>query len=176
MTDESKTEELMSEEPVEKVESKDSDLELEQARKNLEEMTKKYTYLAAELDNTNRRFERERVNLLKFGNEKLLKDLLDVVDNFERTIEAIGSDSDEKIQNIVTGIEMVKKQFVESLGKFGLEPVEAIGKEFDPNFHEAIGKEMKEKAKDEEVIKEYQKGYILNGRLLRASKVIVNKK
>ncbi|MCM2351895.1 MAG: nucleotide exchange factor GrpE [Bacteriovoracaceae bacterium] len=133
----------------------------------------KYFYVAAEMDNYRKRMEREKENLLKYGNERVLSDLLDVVDNFERTISMLAPDEDQKVKNIVIGLDMVKKQFCDTLSKHGLNAVEAVGKDFDPNFHEALAQEYAEGKKPNEVIKEFQKGYILNGRLLRPAKVIV---
>lgn len=133
----------------------------------------KYFYIAAEMDNYRKRMERERENLVKFGNERVLSDLIEVMDNFERTIQMLKFDEDEKVKNILTGLEMVSKQFLDTLTKHGLTPVEAIGKDFDPNFHEAMAQEYVEGKKPNEIIKEYQKGYTLNGRLIRASKVVV---
>lgn len=133
----------------------------------------KYFYIAAEMDNYRKRMEREKENLLKYGNERVLNDLLQVVDNFERTIDMLKPDQDAKIKNIVTGLDMVKKQFLDTLGKHGLTPVESIGKDFDPNFHEAMAQEYAEGAKPNQIIKEFAKGYTLNGRLVRASKVVV---
>ena len=135
----------------------------------------KFYYLAAEMENAKRRFEREKVNIIKFGLEKVLKDMLDVVDNFERTVDAAANEEDEKVKNIVEGIQMVRTQFLDVLKKQGLEQVEAMDKEFDPNFHEAMAQQEAEGKEANVVIQEYQKGYILNGRLLRASKVIVSK-
>ncbi len=133
----------------------------------------KYFYIAAEMDNYRKRMEREKENLIKFGNERVLSDLIQVMDNFERIIESLKPDQDPKIKNIVTGIDMVQKQFTDTLSKHGLTPVEAVGKEFDPNFHEAMAQEYAEGVKPNFVIKEFQKGYTLNGRLLRAAKVVV---
>ena len=140
-----------------------------------EDFKKKFYYLAAEMENMKRRFSKEKENLLKFGNEKILSSLLDVVDNLERTVQAIGTEEDEKIKNIANGIKMVHGQFVGVLEKNGLNTVEAVGKPFDPRFHEAMAHQPVEGKDDDEIISEYQKGYILNGRLLRASKVIVVK-
>lgn len=134
----------------------------------------KYFYIAAEMDNYRKRMERERENLLKYGNEKVLSDLIEVMDNFERTIEMLKFDKDEKVKNILTGLEMVSKQFLDTLSKHGLTPVESVGKDFDPNFHEAVAQEYVEGKKPNEVVKEFQRGYILNGRLLRAAKVVVS--
>jgi molecular chaperone GrpE len=133
----------------------------------------KYFYVAAEMDNYRKRMEREKENLLKYGNERVLSDLLEVVDNFERTIDMLKPDEDQKIKNIVFGLDMVRKQFIDTVSKHGLTPVESVGKEFDPNFHEAMSQEYAEGKKPNEILKEFQKGYILNGRLIRPAKVVV---
>lgn len=133
----------------------------------------KYFYLAADYENFRKRTERERENLLKYGNEKVLSDLLEVVDTFERTIDMLRPDEDQKVKNLVIGLDMVNKMFLDKLNRHGLSMVESLGKDFDPNFHEALAQEYQEGKKPNEVIKEFQKGYILNGRLLRAAKVVV---
>lgn len=133
----------------------------------------KYFYVAAEMDNYRKRMEREKESLLKYGNERVLSDLIEVIDNFERTVDMLKGDQDEKIKNIVTGLDMVRKQFLDTTAKHGLAPVEAVGKDFDPNFHEALAQEYVEGKKPNEVVREYQRGYTLNGRLLRAAKVVV---
>lgn len=135
----------------------------------------KYFYLAAEMDNLRKRTARERENLLKFGNEKILSDLVEVIDNLDRTLSALEGETDKKILNIVTGIDMVRKQFLEVLGNNGLERIESLGQIFDPNFHEAMAQQASPEHEDETIINEYQKGYVLNGRLLRPAKVIVVK-
>lgn len=134
----------------------------------------KYFYIAAEMDNYRKRMEREKENLLKYGNERVLSDLLEVVDNFDRTIGMLKGDQDQKVKNLVVGLEMIEKQFLDTMGKHGLTPIQSIGKEFDPNFHEAVAQEYAEGKKPHEVIKEFQKGYTLNGRVMRASKVVVS--
>jgi molecular chaperone GrpE len=138
-----------------------------------EDFKAKYFYMLAEMDNMRKRFERDKENSLKFGLENILRDLIEVVDNFERTTDMLRADQDKKIQNIVVGIDMVRKQFLDTLSKSGLTQVASLGKVFDPNFHEAMGMEAHDTAKENEVIKEYQKGYTLNGRLVRAAKVIL---
>jgi molecular chaperone GrpE len=135
----------------------------------------KYYYLAAEVDNMKKRFEREKENLLKFGNEKVLSGLVGVLDNFDLTVNALKNDNDDKVQNIVKGIDMVRGQFLEVLKQNGLTTVESLGKVFDPNFHEAVAEQDAPGKAAQEVVVEYQKGYILNGRLLRAAKVVVAK-
>lgn len=183
----SETEEKVEVETEVEIEAVEGEVVDEQEEENLENVesieTKneeedfkaKYLYLAAEMENTRRRFEREKESLIKFGNEKVLSGLLDVVDNLDRTIEAVVNEEDEKVKNIVTGIEMVRNQFLETLKNNGLKEVEALGKEFDPNFHEALAQQPAEGKEDQEILSVFQKGYILNGRLLRAAKVIVVK-
>lgn len=150
--------------------------EQEQSTLSEEENWKeKYYYLAAETENARRRFEREKQNIVKFGSEKILSSLIEVVDNLERTVDAIKDDEDKKIKNVFVGVDMVRKQFVDVLKDSGLEPVDALGKIFDPNFHEAMAQQPAEGKQDQEVINVFQKGYVLNGRLLRAAKVIVAK-
>lgn len=138
-----------------------------------EDFKAKYYYLAAEMENMRRRFEREKENLLKFGNEKVLSNLVGVVDNFDLTVAALKNDNDDKVQNIVKGIDMIRNQFLDVLKQNGLTQVESLGKTFDPNFHEAVAQAPAPGKADQEIITEYQRGYILNGRLLRASKVVV---
>jgi len=151
----------------------DEELKSHVEPKKEEDFKAKYYYLAAEIENMRRRFEREKENLLKFGNEKVLSALVGVVDNFDLTVNAIKNDNDDKVQNIVKGIDMIRSQFLEVLKQNGLTQVDSLGKIFDPNFHEAVAQAPAPGKEDQEVITEYQKGYTLNGRLLRASKVVV---
>jgi molecular chaperone GrpE len=149
--------------------------DFEKVKAELDEYKSKYYYVLAEMENARKRSEREKEQTIKFGSERILRDLIDVVDNFERTINMLKNDEDQKIKNIVFGLDMVSKQFIDSLKKSGLEVIESLGKDFDPNFHEALAAEYAPEKKENEIIAEHQKGYILNGRLLRASKVVVAK-
>lgn len=135
----------------------------------------KYYYLAAESENARKRELKERESLIKYGNEKMLQDLIEVVDNLERTIDMLKPDQDPKIKNIVFGVDMVRKQFSEVLSKFGLKEIETDGKIFDPNLHEALSQMEIEGKKSNTIISCQQKGYTLNGRLTRAAKVVVAK-
>ncbi len=159
-----------TEEVVESILKDENDLE-----KELKEFKDKFYYVAAEMENMKKRHDRDMQNQIKYGNEKVLKGLVEVVDNLERTMQAIENDEDEKVKNIYTGVDMVKKQFIDVLGQNGLEKIEAEGKTFDPNFHEAMAQQPAEGKEDQEVLQVYQQGYVLNGRLLRAAKVIVVK-
>lgn len=162
-------------ENVETLEAKEEPTEEEKAQAEQEDFKAKFYYLAAEMDNLKKRQARETDNLLKYGNEKVLSSLLDVLDNLDRTLTAIENDEDEKVKNIYVGVDMVKKQFSDVLLSNGLTEIESIGKTFDPNFHEAMAQQPAEGKENDEIISEFQKGYILNGRLLRAAKVIIVK-
>ncbi len=133
----------------------------------------KFFYVAAEMENLRKRFDREKEQLLKYGQEKIISDMIEVMDNFERTVDMLKFDEDQKVKNIVFGLDMVKKIFNDAMSKHGLVALESIGKDFDPNFHEAMGQEYSEGKRPNEIIKEFQRGYTLNGRLIRAAKVLV---
>lgn len=156
-----------------KAEAESQTASKEEPKKEEIDYKAKYLYVAAEMENFRRRMERERENDLKYGNQKILENLVQVVDNFDRTIDMLKGDQDPKMKNVVTGLNMVNKQFLDTLGKYGLTQIESVGKDFDPNFHEALAQEYMEGKRPNEVIKEFQKGYILNGRVVRAAKVVV---
>lgn len=147
----------------------------EEAEEASDEFKEKYYYLAAEMQNMQRRFDKEKESLLKYCSEKILTDILDVVDNLERTLGFIKNDEDEKVKNIVVGIEMINKLFMETLGKHGLQMIDALGKEFDPHFHEALAQQPAEGKPNMEIIQVHQNGYTLNDRVIRAAKVVVVK-
>ncbi len=173
--------ENLENEEVTKTEDKVHDVIEEELEKHVEpkkeeDFKAKYYYLAAEIENMKRRYDREKENLLKFGNEKVLSGLLTVVDNFDLTVNALKTDNDDKVKNIVKGIDMIRSQFLDVLKQNGLTQVDALGKKFDPNFHEALSQTKAEGKEDDEIIQVYQQGYSLNGRLIRAAKVVVAKK
>ena len=147
----------------------------ENLEKEKNDFKEKFYYIAAEKENMMKRFEREKENLLKYGSEKILSGLLSVLDNLDLTLNAISNDEDAKVKNIFVGIEMVKHQFVDLIKSNGLQVIEAVGKNFDPNQHEALMQREEEGKEANIVLEEIQKGYILNGRVIRAAKVIISK-
>ncbi|MAW07427.1 MAG: nucleotide exchange factor GrpE [Halobacteriovoraceae bacterium] len=153
----------------------ESKSELEELEKERDSFKEKYYYIAAELENTRKRFEREKTNLVKFGNEKLISSLVGALDNLDLTLMAVAQEEDEKVKNICVGVQMVRDQFFETLKQNGLEVIETEGKDFDPKFHEAISQKEEDGVEPGKVIQEVQKGYVLNGRVVRASKVITSK-
>jgi len=157
-----------------KEEEKIEEVQEEEVKEEEEDFKSKFFYLAAEMENMKRRHEKDRENILKFGNERILSSLVSVLDDLDRSLEHAEKE-DENFKDLIVGLEMVRKNLFEVLEKNGLETVESIGKEFDPNFHEAMAQQPAEGKEDGEIITEFQRGYILNGRLLRPAKVIVVK-
>lgn len=167
--------ESSNENEAETTEANASEASETKEQKEQEDYKSKYFYLAAEMQNMQKRFEKEKEQLRKFGSERILNDLVDVIDNFERTLSFVRGDQDEKVKNIVVGIEMINKQLLESLERHGLKQVKAMGEIFDPNLHEALAQQEDETKQHMEIINVQQEGYELNGRLLRPAKVIVAK-
>ncbi len=130
----------------------------------------------ADLDNVRRRLEKEKTDHINYGNERLIKELLGVMDNFERALEHAGEDNSENGGEALRGgIELIYGQMKTVLSNFGLKEVEAVGAKFDPTVHEAISRDECPESDPDTVIKEFQKGYFLKDRLLRPSMVSVAK-
>ncbi len=155
------------------VEALPADLQsqLEQKTKEAQDNYDRLLRLAAELENLKKRQERERADLLQFANENLIKELLPVLDNLERALEH-GRQGDCP-SPFLEGLDLVLKDFLKALGRFGVTPLVAVGQPFDPAFHHAVMEEEAPEVANQTVIKELQKGYLLNGRLLRPAMVAV---
>jgi len=141
---------------------------------SLKELNNKYLYLQADFENFKKIKAKEKQDLLKFGNEVLIKELIPVIDNLERAIEH--AEKSEEGKGIIEGVRITLNEFLKVLERSGVERVDAVGKKFDPNFHEALFQEEREDMEPETVTSELQKGYTLNGRLLRPARVAVSKK
>ena len=132
----------------------------------------------AEMQNLRKRAERDVENAHKFGLEKLINALLPVLDNLDRAIDAVAEDAaqdNEALKALVEGVELTRKSSLDALKQFGVELVEPFGEPFDPQFHEAMTMVPSPTAEPNTVIDVLQKGYTLNGRLLRAAMVVVAK-
>ena len=126
----------------------------------------------AESDNYRKRILREKEDSIKYGNSNLLMDLITIIDDFERAIKASQETSD--LESFRSGIELIEKQFVSMLERnWGLKRMVAVGEEFDPQLHEALGMEESSEYDKQTVIEDYQSGYILHDRVLRPVKVKV---
>lgn len=133
----------------------------------------KYLRLAAEFENYKRMAQRDQRDQIKFGNEQLLKELLPVVDNLERAIKAAREDKGGS-SAVVQGVDLTLKQLSSSLAKFGVQAVDTIGQAFDPATHQAVSHLPSDTVPRDHVIDEFQKGYRLHERILRAAMVSVS--
>lgn len=130
----------------------------------------------AEMENVRRRAQRDVENAHKFAVEKLLGDLFPVIDSMEKAVEtAENSETDDGAKAIVEGVSLSLKLFVDTLAKAGVEQIDPFGEPFDPQLHEAMAMVPNPDAEPNTVMDVMQKGYVLNGRLARAAKVIVVK-
>ena len=134
-----------------------------------EALMAKYQRLMADFQNYKRRTEKEKSDIYAYANEKLILGLLEVIDNFERAV--LSETADEKYAE---GMEMIFKQLKGVLEKSGLEEIKALGEGFDPNFHNAVMTEYNDQFESGSVTEVLQKGYTLNGKVIRPSMVKVN--
>jgi len=136
-------------------------------------------YVYAEFENFKRRSAKDIQQQVTFANEKLIKEVLPIIDNLcrakDHAAECEGT-TEEQFGKFLEGIDMVLKQLTGVLKKFGVEEVSSVGEKFDPNYHEAMEQTESEKHEHGTVLNEYEKGYKLHGRLIRPSKVNVSKK
>lgn len=147
--------------------------ELERVSTELDETKDRFLRGLADFDNYRKRVAREREQLVRCANEDLIKRMLEVVDNLERALAAASETHD--FDGFKQGVELIYEHLKEVLTKEGLCPIACLGETFDPNFHEAVMAMEKEGEESEKVIEEIQKGYTLDGRVIRPSKVVVSK-
>jgi molecular chaperone GrpE len=161
-------------------ERKEREKEVEELKKKVEEKEKevrehhdRLLRVAADLENYKKRAAREKEEWVKFANEDLIKSILPFVDNLERAVNH--SEKAEDIQSLVEGIKLTVQQLLQTLNKFGVSPIESLGKPFDPTMHEAMLVVETDQHEPNRVVEEFQKGYLLNDRLLRPATVSVSK-
>ena len=140
----------------------------------IKELQDKMLYFQADFENFKKQKAKEKQDLLKYGNETLLKELIPVIDNLEMALDHASHSDDVKA--IAEGVKLTLSQFLKVLEKAGVERITAVGQKFDPNLHEALYQEERDDMEPDMVVSEVQKGYVLNGRVVRASRVSVSKK
>jgi molecular chaperone GrpE len=148
---------------------------LNTARTEAEKNWDMYLRERAEQENFRKRMQREKEDLARFANENLLRAFLPILDNLERAVSHASQDNRETAAGLLEGVEMTVGQFHKVLEKSGVTPVEAIGRPFDPAWHEAMGQLESNEYPPNTVMQELQKGYALNDRLLRPALVMVTK-
>jgi len=157
------TEEITVEEPIST---------LEESGRLASEYLDHLQRLQAEFDNYKKRVDREKAELIKYASAELVSELIDIMENLERgVVSAKGSDD---IDSIIKGMEMVSTRLKDILGSRGLRPIEAVGKKFDPHYHEAMMMTPTDEYPYNTVIEEFQQGYMIKDKVIRYSKVRVS--
>lgn len=160
-----KTFEILDQDAVEKLQA-----ELEKQQSLVEEHSDRYKRLQADFENLRRRTRQEKEDLSIVVAQNFILDLLPVVDNFER---ALSSAATQDAAQVLLGVDMIHRQFIQALEKSGMTAVEALGKQFDPQMHEAVMRVEDAEQADGTVVEELQKGYAVRGRVIRPSMVKV---
>ena len=161
-------------EPEAEPEADDVTAKLQAAERQAEESYDRLLRVSAEFDNYKKRTAREMQDVVKYATEKMAKELLVVVDNLERAIEAAGAERTED-DPLVKGIHLTLGEVLKILDRHKIQPVKALGEPFDPTFHQAMMQEEVEDQPPNTVVREMQKGYTMHERLLRPSMVVVSK-
>ncbi len=163
----------------EKAAAENQNQAIEDLREKLKEKEKeaathydKYLRSVADFDNYKKRAIKDKADAIKYGNEDIIKDILPFMDSLDRALEHDTGD----IKAFKDGIALIQDQLLCCLKKHGVERIDAAGKNFDPNFHEALMQMDSDKHEDNKIVSEMEKGYLLNGRLIRPSRVCVCKK
>ncbi|MBI5902534.1 MAG: nucleotide exchange factor GrpE [Deltaproteobacteria bacterium] len=146
--------------------------ELASRTKEAADNHERFLRACADLDNYKKRAEKEKADGINFANESLISEVLPVLDNFER---AFSHAREENLDSLTRGVHLIIEQMCAVLKKFGLEEIKSVGERFDPAAHHAISHEDSAQAEPETVVREFQKGYYLKGRLLRPAMVSVAK-
>jgi molecular chaperone GrpE len=158
------------------IDLKDDDLAaaLEKAKEEALEARDKLLRLAADFENQKKRLQREKENSLKYAEENIIREILPCIDNLERALSQDQRGEDFGRQ-LLEGVQLTIKGLMDALEKVGLKPLPSVGEPFDPNFHEALAMEASKDVPEQRIIMEFEKGYMLKDRLLRAAKVVVSK-
>ena len=152
-------------------ESENENYVSDKLQEDFDNLNNQYLRLAADFDNYRKRQAQERESLIAYGAQDAMKKLIEVLDNFDRAKQSI--DNSEDIRQVKDSFNVLYNQMFENLSKLGLEVIEAQGKEFDPNFHEAVMQTPSNECPENHVIMELQKGYKLGDKVLRPTLVNV---
>ncbi len=156
-------------------EEKKLEKELIEAQEKLADYTETLQRLQAEFENYKKRVDKERTKLLEFANAHLISDFLSIIDSFENAIQVVEKTEKYSKEDAVKGLKLLFQQTLDLMKRHGLKEIKSEGEKFNPEFHEAVLQESIAEKPDFLVLQEFQKGYLLNGKVLRHSKVLVNK-
>lgn len=147
--------------------------QIDNLQKEKDELFEKLQRLSADYANFQKRVPKQTADSILYEKEKIIKSLLPVLDNFEHTLQ--NAHSAENVDILIKGIQIIYDQMLDILKSHGVEQIKAIGEIFDPALHEAIMQKTQPQQKENTILEVFQKGYKLNGRVIRPSRVIVNK-
>ena len=155
-----------------------NDSQEENMRDEIEKLRDEKLRLLADMENLRKRSDKERADSIRYGSIKFARDILSPSDNLSRALESIPKNTQktETITNLISGLQMVQKEFTSILERHGIKKIEALNQRFDHNFHQAMMEIESEEAEEGFVIQEIQSGYTMHDRLLRPSMVGVAKK
>jgi len=174
MTENKETEELSYEGSA--IEDKPRDM-IESLQNELNQQKEKHLRLYAEFENYKRMIQKEREELINYANEKLIKDLLPVIDNFELAIKHAGSELNSQwLESMKKGVENALKEFLRILEKYGVKQIETVGQVFNPEVHHAVSTVERQDMDDNIIVEELRKGYFYKNKLLREPLVAVSRK
>jgi molecular chaperone GrpE len=148
--------------------------ELEKTKEEAREAQDKLLRVAADFENQKKRLQRDKETSLKYAEENLIKEILPAIDNLERAMSQ-DQNGEDFSKHLLEGVELTLKGLLGTLEKLGLKPLTSVGEPFDPNFHEALVMEASKDVPEQRVMQEFERGYMLKDRLLRAAKVVVSK-
>ena len=152
---------------------KEMETRLESVEQEAKEAHDRFLRVSAEFENYKKRSAREMDEFRKFANESLLREMLTVVDNLERALNSSNNDNQAN-SHIAEGVDMTLKEILKVFEKFNVKPIEALGKPFDPNFHQAAMRKETNERPENTVLNELEKGYMIHDRLLRPAMVVVS--
>jgi molecular chaperone GrpE len=155
-------------------ELEDTKKQLEETRQQQKECKDSLLRLSAEFENVRKRTLKEKEEFVKYANEKLILELIDIMENLERGLE--NAKKAENKDKLIEGMELIYKQFKNVLEKNGLTPIKALGEKFDPYKHEAMMQTITDEYEDGTILEEFARGYMLNNKVIRYSKVRVSKR
>lgn len=146
---------------------------MESLQKEKDELFGKLQRVSADYANFQKRVPKQIADTIAYEKERLIRTLLPVLDNFEHTLQS--ACSVENVDALIKGVRIIYDQLLDVLKSHNVEPLNALGEEFDPAVHEAMTHQANPEKKEGIVLEEFQKGYKLNGRVIRPSRVVVNK-
>ena len=172
------SDETSVEDTEENIENEETQSEEDKLQEEISSLKEEKIRVLAEMENLRKRFDREKIDSIKFGSVNFARDILSPGDNLERALSAVNKEEEhsDSIKNLIEGLMMVKKEFVSALEKNGISKIDSVDKKFDPNLHQAMMEVENDDLDEGVVVQEIQSGYMMHDRLLRPAMVAVSKK